>query len=110
MALKSLEMGRNMGFRRGQAMVNYVLSEISQRQQAYHDALQYAEQSLALSRTFKDKAGVAFSLQRLGDILECLNQYHKAYDKWREGLEIARQIQHQTLVIDLRKRLDKSGE
>lgn len=107
LALKSLEMRRKLGDRRGEAMVHYVLSEISQQQQAYHDARRYCEQSLKMSRLINDKVGIAFSQRQLGDVWVCLNQYQKGCHMWREALEIARQIQHKTLVTDLEERLIK---
>ncbi len=105
MALKSLDMGRNLGDRRRQAMVFYVLSEISHRQQACKDALRYSEQSLALCRVLDDKPGIAFALQRLGDVWACNDQNKKAVEAWNEALEIAQQIPNKTLTIELQERL-----
>ncbi len=110
LALKSLEMRRKLGDRRGQAMVCYVLSEISVQRRAFQAARQYGEQSLRMCRTLNDQAGIAFSLRQLGDVWAYSDRYQEACEVWREGLETARQIRHETLTVDLQERLKKYQE
>ena len=98
-------MRRNLGDRRGQAMVYYVLSEIKHRQQACREALQYAKLSLTICKTLDDKAGTAFSLQRIGDVWDCNDHHNKAIKAWHEALAIAQEISHGSLVSELTERL-----
>ncbi|MCP4423748.1 MAG: tetratricopeptide repeat protein [Chloroflexi bacterium] len=104
-AFKSLELHRNLGDRRGQAMVYYLLSEFNQQQKAYDDALKNGKKSLEICRALQDIPGTAFSLHRLGDVYKCLSQFQQACQSWREALEIAKQLGHSKLSQDLTERL-----
>ncbi len=106
-ALASLEMRRNLGDRRGQAMIFFQLSWFNLQQEDHDAALKYGQRSLEMCRALDDKSGIAFSLQRVGDIYQAINQMERACMIWHEALLIAQDIQQARLLDTLPKRLKK---
>lgn len=102
---RSLNSFEKMGDRRSQAMALYELSWVKELQKDFATALKIGLESLALAKETADLRHTAAVLLHLGDLHKRLANLAQALTMWTEGLDIAQEIAHQSLVDALTKRI-----
>ena len=104
-AEESLNLLKNMGDRRTQAISLFRLCQIYYDMKAYKAALENGYQSLDLCQELKDHLGTAFVCQLLGDLLSTAERHEHAVEMWDRAMTIAQKLQHAQLIRELRERL-----
>lgn len=81
--------------------LGYILLDLAmgeQRKKNLQGALDYIHQSTVIRRKINDQQGLAINVITMGDAYAAFQQYRKAIDYYKEGIEEARRINYADLV------------
>ena len=91
---KSLEIAREIGYRRGESAALNNLGGVYYVLEQYTQAIDFHQQSLEIDREIGDRDGEGGSLCNLGNSYKDLGQYERAIEFYQQALEVQREVKN----------------